>query len=257
MNLPRSVYPFATLGFLLLTWSVSVWLFDVPSYVMPSPIAVFKAAVAHSSTLIPALGYTLTEVLLGFSLSVVVGGLIAVAIVSSDLLDRSVYPLLVALQIVPKVAIAPLFAIWFGFGMLPKVLMAFLIAFFPMVINTAMGLRGIELSKLHLARSMGATRLQTFFKIRLPHAMPSIFTGLKLSITSAMIGAIVGEFIGSDEGIGRVLLIANGNLQTDLLFAAVVLLSLAGVVLFLIIEAIERVTLSWHVSQRSRSMAVA
>lgn len=255
MNLKRTIYPIGTAFTLLVMWAVSVRVLDVPAYILPSPGAVLDAGWANASALMPALGYTLSEVLLGFSLSVLVGGLIAVAIVSSEFLDRSVYPLLVALQIVPKVAIAPLFAIWFGFGMLPKVLMAFLIAFFPMVINTAMGLRGIEISKLHLARSMGATALQTFFKIRLPHAMPSIFTGLKLSITSAMIGAIVGEFIGSDEGIGRILLVANGNLQTDLLFAAVILLSLAGVGLFLIIEAIERASLSWHVSQRSRVSA--
>ncbi|RVT90964.1 ABC transporter permease [Sphingomonas crocodyli] len=253
----RSLYPLATLGLILLLWGGSVWVFDIAPFILPSPLAVAKAIADNAGTLMPALAYTLGEVLLGFGLSVLVGGLIALAIVSSDLLDRSVYPLLVALQIVPKVAIAPLFAIWFGFGMLPKVLMAFLIAFFPMVINTAMGLRGIEVSKLHLARSMGASGLQTFFKIRLPHAMPSIFTGLKLSITSAMIGAIVGEFIGSDEGVGRILLVANGNMQTDLLFAGVVLLSLAGVVLFLAIEAIERATLSWHISQRSRDMVMA
>jgi len=257
MKAMRSLYPMATLGVIVLIWGLSVWAFDVPAFVLPSPLAVGKAIVNNAAILIPALRYTLIEVVIGFTLSVLVGGAIAVAIVSSELLDRSVYPLLVALQIVPKVAIAPLFAIWFGFGMMPKVLMAFLIAFFPMVINTAMGLRGIEVSKLQLARSMGASKLQTFFKIRLPHAMPSIFTGLKLSITSAMIGAIVGEFIGSDEGVGRVLLIANGNLQTDLMFAAVVLLSLAGVILFLAIEAIERVVLHWHVSQRSRDMVVA
>ncbi|MET0362304.1 MAG: ABC transporter permease, partial [Sphingobium sp.] len=225
------IYPMGTLGIIVLLWALSIWAFAIPAFVLPSPLAVWAATVDNADTLFPALLYTLTEVMIGFALSVLLGGLIAVAIVSSDLLDRSVYPLLVALQIVPKVAIAPLFAIWFGFGMMPKILMAFLIAFFPMVINTAMGLRGIEVSKLHLARSMGASRSQTFFKIRLPHALPSIFTGLKLSITSAMIGAIVGEFIGSDQGVGRVLLVANGNLQTDLLFAAVVLLSLAGVAL--------------------------
>lgn len=257
MKSVRNLYPLMTLGVLVLVWALSVWALDVPSFILPSPAAVAQAAYDNSAELIPALSYTLTEVMLGFVLSVVIGGAIAVAIVSSDLLERSVYPLLVALQIVPKVAIAPLFAIWFGFGMMPKVLMAFLIAFFPMVINTAMGLRGIELSKLHLARSMGATQLQTFFKIRLPHAMPSIFTGLKLSITSAMIGAIVGEFIGSDQGVGRVLLVANGNLQTDLLFAAVVLLSIAGVILFMAIEAIERVVLHWHISQRSRGMVAS
>ncbi len=257
MIMMRHLYPLITLALVVLLWALAVWAFDIPAFVLPSPHAVAQAAVDNSAMLFPALAYTLTEVLVGFALAVLVGGLIAVAVVSSELLEQSIYPLLVALQIVPKVAIAPLFAIWFGFGMLPKILMAFLIAFFPMVINTAMGLRGIETSKLHLARSMGATPFQTFFKIRLPHAMPSIFTGLKLSVTAAMIGAIVGEFIGTDAGIGRVLLVANGNLQTDLLFAAVVLLSLAGVILFLAIEAVERIVLHWHVSQRLRDRVTA
>ncbi|MET0137401.1 MAG: ABC transporter permease subunit, partial [Sphingobium sp.] len=152
------IYPMGTLGIIVLLWALSIWAFAIPAFVLPSPLAVWAATVDNADTLFPALLYTLTEVMIGFALSVLLGGLIAVAIVSSDLLDRSVYPLLVALQIVPKVAIAPLFAIWFGFGMMPKILMAFLIAFFPMVINTAMGLRGIEVSKLHLARSMGASR---------------------------------------------------------------------------------------------------
>ncbi len=135
-------------------------------------------------------------------------------------------------------------------GIEPKILIAFLIAFFPVVISTVVGLRSLEIEKLYLARSMGASELQMFFKIKLPNAMPSVFAGLKLSITAAVIGAIVGEYIGADKGIGRVLLEANGNMETELLFAGIVLLSITGVVLFLIIDGLERVMIRWHVSQR-------
>ena len=159
-------------------------------------------------------------------------------------------------QVIPKVAIAPLFVIWFGFGIEPKIFVAFLIAFFPMVISTAVGLRSVEIEKLYLARSMGASAFQVFCKIKLPHAMPSVFAGLKLAITGAVIGAIVGEFIGADKGMGRVLLEANGEMETDVLFAGIALLSITGVLLFLMIDGLERVVVRWHVSQRIREQPI-
>jgi NitT/TauT family transport system permease protein len=147
--------------------------------------------------------------------------------------------LLISTQAMPKVAIAPLFVVWFGFGLLPKVLIAFLIAFFPIVINTVMGLGGIEQEKIFLARSMGLSSYRTFRLIRLPNALPSIFAGLKISITLAVVGAVVGEFVGGDAGLGYQLMIANGNLNTPLLFAGVMALTILGLALFGVVEFLE------------------
>jgi NitT/TauT family transport system permease protein len=147
----------------------------------------------------------------------------------------------------PKVAVAPLLLVWFGFGLLPKVLIAFLIAFFPIVINTAVGLASIEPDKIQLARSMGFGATATFFKIRLPAALPSIFGGLKISITLAVVGAVVGEFVGGDAGLGYLLMVANGSMDTQLLFAGIVALTILGVALFLLVELAERLAIPRHI----------
>ena len=249
-KLPDWAYPIVGIIFIIVLWDIAIRIFDLKPFVLPAPQAVIVALVDSWSELAPAVLYTLVEILAGFSLSVVIGIGLAVLIVSWRVLEKTIYPILVGSQVIPKVAIAPSFVVWFGLGLMPKILIAFLLSFFPIVIITVVGLRSIEISKLHLARSMGASATQTFFLFRLPRAMPYIFAGLKLSITSAVIGAIVGEFIGSDQGIGRILLIANGNLETDKLFAGILLLSALGGALFFIIVALERLVIRWHVSQQ-------
>ena len=185
--------------------------------------------------------------MLGFALSIVIGIPLALAIFLWPAFSRSILPLLVSSQAMPKVAVAPLFLVWFGFGLLPKVLIAFLIAFFPVVINTAVGLASIEPEKIYLARSMGFGATATFFKIRLPNALPAIFGGLKISITLAVVGAVVGEFVGGDAGLGYLLMVANGSMDTQLLFAGIVALTVLGVALFLLIEFAERLAIPRHI----------
>ena len=248
---PDWAWPVTAFVLLVVLWDVSIRVFGLKPFVLPSPASVAQALVADWQELADATLYTLLEIVLGFALSVIVGIGLAVAIVTWRPLEKAIYPILVGAQVIPKVAIAPLFVVWLGLGLAPKVLIAFLLSFFPMVVNTVVGLRAIEIGKLHLARSMGATASQIFFRFRLPRAMPNIFAGLKLSVTAAVIGAIVGEFIGADEGMGRVLLVANGNLETAKLFAGIVLLSAVGIALFLIIAALEKVVIRWHVSQRA------
>jgi NitT/TauT family transport system permease protein len=141
--------------------------------------------------------------------------------------------------------------VWFGFGILPKVIAAFLLGFFPVVVSTVLGLKSVEPEMFDLARSMGGSSIKTFFKISLPQALPSIFNGLKVSITLAVVGAVVGEFVGSNSGIGYVLQTANGNFDLPLMFAALVVLSAIGVLLFFLIDLIERYTIPWHVSHRA------
>src|SRR5262249_17578832 len=173
---------------------------------------------------------------LGFALSIVVGIPLAIGIFMSPAFSRSVLPLLISSQAMPKVAVAPLLLVWFGFGLLPKVLIAFLIAFFPIVISTAVGLASIEPEEIHLARSMGLGPAGTFLKVRLPSALPSVFGGLKISIPLAVVGAVVGEFVGGDAGLGYLLMVANGNLDTPLLFAGIFALTVQGVVLYFLVE---------------------
>src|SRR5579872_2624232 len=245
------VYPVGMMVVLLAIWEAATAQFSIPAYLVPAPSAILLSMDTNSAVLIKESIGTTFEILLGFALSVAVGVPLALAIYLWRPFARAVYPVLVSSQAVPKVAVAPLFLVWFGFGLLPKVLIAFLIAFFPVVINTAMGLAALEREKIYLAQSMGFGPVATFFKIQLPNAMPSIFAGLKISITFAVVGAVVGEFVGGQGGLGYLLLIANGNMDTALLFAGIVALTLLGVVLFALIGLVERLVLPPHAVERA------
>jgi NitT/TauT family transport system permease protein len=157
-------------------------------------------------------------------------------------------PLLLIAQLVPKVAIAPILLIWFGYGLLPKVLIAFLVAFFPIVVNVATGLAAVERELLDLGRSLEATRWQIFRKFRMPTALPELFSGMKIAITLAVIGAVIGEFVGGNSGLGYLILVANQDLDTPLAFAALLILSVAGILLYAAIELAERLLIPWSAS---------
>jgi NitT/TauT family transport system permease protein len=228
---------------LVVVWEVAADVFKIPTYLFPAPSAILAACRDNASLLLRETWVTTVEILLGYGLSMVIGIPLALGLFHWPAFARSVYPLLISTQAMPKVAIAPLFLVWFGFGLLPKVLIAFLIAFFPIVINTVMGLAAIEQEKIFLARSMGLSGYATFRLIRLPDALPSIFAGLKISITLAVVGAVVGEFVGGDSGLGYQLLVANGNMNTALLFAGVLALTILGLVLFSAVELVERMAM--------------
>ncbi|SED28567.1 NitT/TauT family transport system permease protein [Rhizobiales bacterium GAS191] len=236
-------------------WQLSVSLFKIPPYLLPTPSSVAGQLVSEWPRLWRETLVTTYATLGGFALSVLFGVPLGVAVVSSRLVESLVYPILVFSQSVPKVAVAPLFVVWFGFGILPKVVVAFLLGFFPIVVATVIGLKSIEPEVLDLARSMNASALAAFVKIRLPSALPSIFGGLKVSITLCVVGAVVGEFVGSNSGIGYLLQIANGNFDLPLMFAALFLLSMLGVLLFTLIDIAERLAIPWHASQRSDRLA--
>jgi NitT/TauT family transport system permease protein len=245
------IYPIGMMVVLIAVWQMAAILFLFPPYLLPAPSAIAQAMHVNAAALIKHSLGTTVEILLGFALSVAVGVPLALAIYLWRPFERVVYPLLISSQAVPKVAVAPLFLVWFGFGLVPKVLIAFLIAFFPVVINTVMGLAGLEREKVYLAQSMGLRPVATFFKIQLPNALPSIFAGLKISITLAVVGAVVGEFVGGEGGLGYLLLIANGNMDTALLFAGIVALTVLGVVLFGLIGLLERLVLPPHAVERA------
>lgn len=231
---------------LFVVWEAWTRIFNVPVFVLPAPSVIFMKIV-NSWVLLNANAWiTLVEVVLGFGLSVVVGIPLAILIVYSRLFERVAFPLMVSLQTIPKVALAPIIIMWFGYGIMPKIMVAFLISFFPIVINSVIGMRSVEKEMVYLARSMGANELTTFIKIRLPKALPSIFGGLRIGIGQAVVGATVGEFIAAAAGLGYLQLVSQVRLDTPLLFASVVMLSLLGVLLFNIIAWIEWWALPWN-----------
>jgi len=242
--------PFWLIIVLIIGWDICIRLFKIPQYLIPTPWQVVQQLYKEWPMLWRESLPTLYATLGGFVLSALVGVPIAMWIAYSRLVESFVYPLLVFSQSVPKVAIAPLFVVWFGFGVIPKVIAAFLLGFFPVIVATVQGFKSIESDVIDLARSMGASPLKVFIKFRLPQAMPAIFSGLKVSVTLAVVGAVVGEFVGSNSGLGYVLQKANGTFDLPLMFAALVILSMIGVLLFLMLELIERWVLPWHASQR-------
>ena len=237
---------------LLVIWEAGTRAFGVPVFLLPPPSAVVAAMIRHAPLLAAGGWVTTIEIVLGFALSIAVGIPLALMIFLWPPFARAVMPLLVSSQAMPKVAVAPLLLVWFGFGLVPKVLIAFLIAFFPVVINTVVGLAAIEPEKILLARSMGLGAVDTFLKIRLPDALPSIFAGLKISITLAVVGAVVGEFVGGDAGLGYLLMVANGSMDTQLLFAGIVCLTILGVMLYMVVELAERLAVPRHIIARDR-----
>jgi len=229
-----------------LLWQLAVTIFPIPSYLLPSPLEIGSVMVSRFELQTTHALVTVREILLGFALAVLIGVPLAVAITFLPLFEKLFYPILVATQAIPKVAVAPLFLVWFGFGEAPKVAMASVIAVFPIIIDTAVGLRAIDPDMVRLAKSMRAGSLKTFWKVRLPIALPSIFAGLKMAMTFAVIGAVVGEFVAGQSGLGYLIQAATGSLQTEVAFASIVYLSFIGIVLFFIVEAFERFFVPWH-----------
>ncbi len=247
--------PFAGILAFLLVWEVGVRILKVPLYLMPPPSDVAVTFHENFQKLLFHGWITAYEMLLGYFLAVGVGIPLAIAITSSQRFDNFVMPTMLFFQVVPKVAIAPLFLVWFGVGTLPKVLVAFLISFFPIVIDAAVGLRSMSAEMRDLARSMGASRMQVFWDFRLPTSLPYLFSGLKVAATLAVAGAVVGEFVGADKGLGYLLLVTNSNMETSLMFATIVALTFIGLAFFYVVEAIEAILIPWHVTHRVRDDA--
>ncbi|MFN8701457.1 MAG: ABC transporter permease [Rhodospirillales bacterium] len=243
-------YPTAAVFVCILVWHFSVIWFAVPAYLVPTPEAVVERLWDDRAFMFRHSVVTLTTTLGGFLLSVAVGVPLGMLLVWSRLLERAIMPLLVVSQSFPKVAVAPLIVIWFGLGMLPKILIAFSVAFFPIVISTIAGMKSVDTDLRDLARSMQAGPIKTFAKIRLPFALPQIFSGIKVAVAFATVGAVVGEWVGADAGLGYLLLWSNANLDTPLLFAVLVCLMFIGLILYYAVEWIEAYALPWHVSVR-------
>jgi NitT/TauT family transport system permease protein len=224
---------------IIAAWQLAVSLAGISEFVLPSPWVVASRLVKDFPLLSSHASYTLFEVIAGFALSVIVGVPLALAIFYSKPFERAVYPMLVALQTVPKIALAPLLVLYLGYDWAPKISLAFLIAVFPIVIATVVGLQSLDKGLVSLVRSMGANEWQTFYKVRLPAALPSVFGGFKVAIGLAVIGAIIGEYVAAERGLGYLQLQANARFDTALNFASVVTISGLGVLLYYVLAFIE------------------
>jgi NitT/TauT family transport system permease protein len=233
---------------LLAGWEAYVRGMGVRSIILPPPSEIVAAMIDRRDVLLANLWPSLYLTVIGFALSVVGGILVAVLITYSSILRRGVYPIIVVLQVIPKISIAPLFIVWFGTGTMSCLLLAFLITFFPMTINSAHGFQSIDEDIHRMARTFMGSQWQIFWKIRMPHALPYIFSGMKISITLAIIGVIVSEFVASQEGIGYVIKLAGGLLDTPLMMAAITVLSISGLALYGLIALAERRSVYWQSS---------
>lgn len=241
----------------IIVWDLVVRIFKIPDFLIPPPLAVLYQFTGKSFSLLVGHSLiTLYETGLGFVLGIVIGVFLAILIVYSPLLQTALYPLLVVAQVIPKLALAPLILIWFGYGILSKVVIAFLISFFPIIVNTASGLRDVEPEMIDLVTSLHATKWQVFKKIRFPNSLPHLFGGLKISITFAVIGAIVGEFVGADTGVGYLIIIATHELKTALLFAAIIISSIIGIFAYGVIVLLEKIFIPWGIVEKGEGEVV-
>ena len=239
---------------LFLLWEYAVKLFGIKEYLLPPPSKVWSELLKRQSAVASGTWTTTIEIVGGYLLAVVVSIPLAMAIAYSRFVENTIYPVIVFLQIIPKIAIAPLFIIWLGFGLLPKLLIVFLLCFFPVVVSSVAGFKSVDPDVMDFARSTGASPSRMFFKIRLPQALPEIFTGLKIGAALSATAAVVAEFVASDRGLGYLLQQYNGQLETPMVFAIIVLLSVIGLAIYYFVELIERLVIPWHVAQRPTEM---
>lgn len=233
-----------------LFWEYSIPLFDVPRYILPAPTEIVQKGSADLDKLIYYTGVTGLETIIGYAIAIILGLGFGIAISFSSILRRTLYPFFVSIEMTPKIAFAPLFISWFGFGLLPKVIIVVLVCFFPIVLNAILAFNSLsnELTLFH--RSTGANALKTFFKIRLPAAMPQCFVGFKYAAINATVGATIAEFIGSDQGLGFYISIVTGNMRPDLAFAGIFFLTLLGLSLFGFVTLMEKILIPWHISMK-------
>ena len=242
--------PFMGLVTFILFWELIVLVWSPPDYLLP-PFTVVAAKIVSDWSLLAANAWTTTyEILLSFVAAIVLGTTGAAALHFFPRSAKILLPALVFIQITPQIAIAPILFLWLGLGLLPKVLIAVLISFLPMLINSYIGFRSLDADVLDLARSMHISRWQLFTRFELPSALPHMFVGAKIAMTYAVVGAVVAEFMSSNAGLGYVIMVANGLLDGALGLASLIVLSLVGLVLYIMLSILERLLTPWHVAQR-------
>ncbi|MFO1069595.1 MAG: ABC transporter permease [Geminicoccaceae bacterium] len=246
----------SALGFFV-AWEAVVRIFQVPLYIVPPPSAVLYQFWRNLGRILEYTVVTGGETLAGFAVAILLGVPLALLVAFSRVLRHTLYPAAVTLEMVPKIAFAPLFVTWFGFGYLPKVIIVFLVCFFPILLNGVLAFASLPTELERFARSTGAGIWRTFWHIRLPNALPQLFVGIKGAAVNATVGATIAEWIGGDAGLGYYIQIATGDLRMDLAFAIIIMLALLGLALFGAVVLLERWLIPWHISQRRRPGAAA
>lgn len=245
------VVPVLASALLLTAWEVWVRVRDVKEYLLPAPSAVLAALADEPGRFVEAAFLSLQAALGGLALASLGAFILAVAMAHSRLLERALFPPALALKVTPIVAVAPLFTIWFGFGLGPKVLITAMITFFPMLVNSVVGLRSVDPRAHDFLRALDASRWQIFWRLRVPSSLPYVFAGLRISVPLSLIGAVVAEFLSGSAGMGQLILIANGDFDTPVLFGAVFVLAAMGILLTASVAVLERRVLFWHDSAAS------
>lgn len=236
---------------LLLAAGVAVWEWRVraeetPSWFLPAPSLIGRTLRADRDLLADHAWVTLREVLIGFAIALTAAILLAVLIHASEVFERAIYPIVIASQAVPIVALAPLLLVWFGYGLTPKVIVTALVAFFPITVGAVDGLRSADRETLNLLRTYGAARLRRFMMVNVPSAMPALFSGARIGIAVAVIGAVFGEYVGANAGLGYLMNVSSARLQTERVFAAIVVLAAMAIALFALVALLERRVLRWR-----------
>ena len=241
----ESAMPWLFVAGLLLIWQLACVGFSIPNFILPRPSVVAQAFVTQFNPIMENSWDTLVRTVIGFVLAVVLGALLGIAIGSSRLVYRGLYPVLIGFNSVPKVAVVPVFVIWFGTGTVPAILTAFLVSFFPIAVNVATGLATVEPELLDVLRSLGARKRQILIKVGLPRSLPYFFASLKIAITLAFVGTIISETVASSSGIGYLMMAATANFDTPLVFAGLFVIAALGIVMYALFAVVEQRMTFW------------
>jgi putative hydroxymethylpyrimidine transport system permease protein len=242
--------PAAILIGLLIAWELWVQLADVPKWQLPAPSAVVKELGSSSDLLWTHTLVTLQEIVIGFLAALIAGLVLAGGIAYSRVLERSVYPIVIASQTVPIIAIAPLLLIWVGYGLTPKIIIVALICFYPIAVNTVDGLKATDPDMVNMLRTLSASRWQIFTKLQIPTALPFMFSGIKIGVSVSVIAAVIGEWVGASEGLGYLITYSQPLFLTARVFAAIFVLSVMGISLFVLAVIAERMMMPWHFNEK-------
>lgn len=241
-----SVVPFVFIGLLLAGWEYTVKLRSIPEWILPGPVQIVRTLIDNAPLIAKHAQSTMIECLAGFAVAILFSFIVAFLMDEVSLFRKAVYPLIVASQTIPIVSVAPLFIIWFGYGILPKIIVVVLVCFFPIAISLMSGLAAVDNDYLELFRSMQASKLKIFRMVKLPLAMPSFFAGLKISAAYSVMGAVIGEWLGAKQGLGTYMTLAQRSFQVDRVFAAILAVTLLSAALFALVSIIERIVIPWN-----------
>ncbi|MBS5937006.1 ABC transporter permease [Clostridium sartagoforme] len=245
-NIGSKLAPIIFVVLLLIIWQVVVTAGGIEKYIMPAPTDVIKVLVTEFKTMIPHILATLYEGMVGFLIAIVLSIILAIIMDRFSLIKKALYPVLVISQTIPTVALAPLFIIWFGFGALPKIIVVVIVCFFPIVISIVDGLEGVDKDLINHFKLMGASKLKIFLHLKLPYGMINFFSGMRIAATYSIMGAVIGEWLGGDKGLGVYMTRARSAYALDKMFAAIVIIVVISMAIFLLVSIMEKVFTPWN-----------